>query len=56
MKAIRYDRYGGPEVLRLADMPEPRCGGGEVLIDVRAASAAAKEWTGRLPTKSRKTD
>ena len=38
MKAIRYDRYGGPEVLRLADMPEPRCGGGEVLIDVRAAS------------------
>ena len=33
MKAIRYDRFGGPEVLRLADMPEPKCGDGEVLID-----------------------
>ena len=38
MKAIRYDRFGGPEVLRLADMPEPKCGDGEVLIDVAAAS------------------
>ncbi len=38
MKAILYDRFGGPGVLRLADMPEPECGDGEVLIDVAAAS------------------
>ena len=38
MKAIRYDRFGGPEVLRLTDMPEPVCGDDQVLIDVAAAS------------------
>ena len=38
MKAVRYDRFGGPEVMRLADMPEPEYGDGEVLIDVAAAS------------------
>ncbi len=38
MKAIRYDGFGGPEVLRLADMPEPEYGDSDVLIDVVAAS------------------
>ena len=38
MKAIRYDRFGGPAVMRLADMPEPEYGDAEVLIDVVAAS------------------
>jgi len=38
MKAILYDQFGGPEVLRLAEVPEPECADGEVLIDVAAAS------------------
>lgn len=38
MKAWRYERYGGPEVLRFEDVPEPVPGAGQVLIDVRATS------------------
>jgi alcohol dehydrogenase len=32
------DRYGGPEVLSLRDMPEPEPGPLDLLVDVRAAS------------------
>jgi NADPH2:quinone reductase len=32
MKAIRVDRTGGPEVLQLADVPEPAPGPGEALV------------------------
>ncbi|MDQ7904458.1 NAD(P)-dependent alcohol dehydrogenase [Phytohabitans sp. ZYX-F-186] len=38
MKAIVYDRYGPPEVLRYADVERPTAGAGEVLVRVRAAS------------------
>lgn len=32
MKAMRFDRHGGPEVLRLEDVPSPEPGPGEVRI------------------------
>ena len=38
MKAIRFDRFGGPEELRLVDLPDPAPGPREVLIEVRAVS------------------
>lgn len=38
MKAIIIDGYGGPEVLKLADVPDPVAGAGEVLVKVAAAS------------------
>jgi NADPH:quinone reductase-like Zn-dependent oxidoreductase len=38
MKAIVMNEYGGPEVLRYADFPDPAPGPGEVLIRVAAAS------------------
>ena len=38
MKAIRIHSYGGPEVLRLEDIPRPSPGPGELLIKVHAAS------------------
>ncbi|MFP2928865.1 quinone oxidoreductase family protein [Pyxidicoccus sp. 3LG] len=37
MKAIRYHEVGGPEVLRLDEVPEPVPGPGEVRIRVHAA-------------------
>ena len=36
MKAVQYDRFGGPEVLRYLDLPDPRPGPGEVLIKTAA--------------------
>ncbi len=36
MKAIRVHEFGGPEVLRLEDVPEPRPGKGQVLVRVEA--------------------
>ena len=38
MKAIRFHKHGGPDVLKLEDVPEPECGPGEVLLEVKAAS------------------
>ena len=38
MKAIRYDRYGGPEVLELRDVPVPVVGDDDLLVRVRAAA------------------
>jgi NADPH:quinone reductase-like Zn-dependent oxidoreductase len=38
MKAIRYDRYGGPEVIELRDVDPPTVGDRDVLVRVRAAS------------------
>lgn len=38
MKAMVLERFGGPEVFTLADLPEPEPGPGEVLVEVRASS------------------
>lgn len=38
MKAIRFDEFGPPEVLRLDEVPTPTPGADEVLIDIEAAS------------------
>ncbi len=37
MKAIRVSRFGGPEVLKLETVPDPKPGAGEVLVRVKAA-------------------
>lgn len=36
-RAVRFDRYGGPEVLYLADVAIPEPAAGEVVVAVRAA-------------------
>jgi NADPH:quinone reductase len=38
MQAIRIHSYGGPEVLRLEELPTPAPGAGEALVRIRAAS------------------
>jgi NADPH2:quinone reductase len=36
-RAVRFDSYGGPEVLYVTDIARPEPGAGEVLVEVRAA-------------------
>ncbi|MFC0528777.1 NAD(P)-dependent alcohol dehydrogenase [Phytohabitans kaempferiae] len=38
MKAIVYERYGSPDVLRYADVERPTAGRGQVLVKVHAAA------------------
>ena len=44
MQAVRYARYGGPEVLRHEDVPLPEPGPGQVRVDLRAASVIPADW------------
>jgi NADPH:quinone reductase-like Zn-dependent oxidoreductase len=44
MKAAFIEQYGGPEVLKYGDLPDPIAGPGEVVIDVVAASVNAADW------------
>ncbi|MGC4119213.1 MAG: NADPH:quinone reductase [Myxococcales bacterium] len=36
MRAIRVEKFGGPEVLKVADVPDPVAGPGQVVVKVRA--------------------
>jgi NADPH:quinone reductase-like Zn-dependent oxidoreductase len=38
MQAVRFHSHGGPEVLVLEEVPEPRPGPGEALVEVHASS------------------
>ncbi|MER7197986.1 NADPH:quinone reductase [Streptomyces sp. CB01635] len=47
MRAVRFSRFGGPEVLEIVDLPDPHPGPGEVRIAVRAAGVNASDWKKR---------
>lgn len=47
MKAVRFSRFGGPEVLEVADLPDPVPGPGQVRIAVRAAGVNPSDWKKR---------
>ena len=44
MKAIRIHEYGGPEVLRYEDAPDPVPGDEDVLVRVRACGVNPVDW------------
>jgi NADPH:quinone reductase-like Zn-dependent oxidoreductase len=44
MKAITYSTYGGPEVLTLSEVEDPKVGPGEILVSVRAAGVNPVDW------------
>ena len=44
MKAVVFDRHGGPEVLHLAEVPDPTAGPGEIVVDIHAASVNAADY------------
>ena len=46
MKAVVYDRYGPPDVLRVEDVPMPSPGEKQVQIEVVATSVNLSDWEG----------
>lgn len=44
MRAVIYGQYGGPEVLRIEDVPIPSPAAGQVLIKVAATSINLSDW------------
>ena len=44
MKALQFAEYGGPEVLTVAEAPEPHAGPGQIRIAVKAASVNPYDW------------
>lgn len=46
MKAVVYDRYGPPDVLRVEQGPVPTPGAGQVLVEVEATSVNLSDWEG----------
>ena len=55
MRAVQFDRFGPPEVLRINDIPTPQPGPGEVLVEVHAASVDAGETAFRAGKMRRVT-
>jgi NADPH:quinone reductase-like Zn-dependent oxidoreductase len=47
MKAIVVHKYGGPDVLKFEDYPDPVPGAGEVLVRVAAASVNPLDYKRR---------
>jgi NADPH:quinone reductase-like Zn-dependent oxidoreductase len=44
LKAVRIHEFGGPEVLRYEDAPEPELAEGDVLVRVSASSVNPVDW------------
>lgn len=56
MRAMAIEKFGGPEELKLMDLPPPPVGPGEILLKVKAAGINPVDWKirqgllqGRLP-------
>ena len=54
MKAIRVHRFGGPEVLRLEEVPNPKPGPGQVVVGVKAIGVNPADTYIRAGTYPRK--
>jgi NADPH:quinone reductase-like Zn-dependent oxidoreductase len=44
MRALQFTTYGGPDVLRWEEAPDPHAGPGQVRVAVRAASVNPIDW------------
>ena len=46
MRAVVYDEYGPPDVLRIEEIPKPAPGPDQVLVEVAATSVNLSDWEG----------
>jgi NADPH:quinone reductase-like Zn-dependent oxidoreductase len=46
MRAVVYDRYGPPDVLRVEDIPVPVPGPSQVLVEIASTSVNLSDWEG----------
>jgi len=44
-RAVIYEKFGGPEILKLREVPEPHAGPGEVRVRVTAAGLNPMDWS-----------
>jgi NADPH:quinone reductase-like Zn-dependent oxidoreductase len=44
MKAAHIETSGGPETFRYGDLPDPKAGPGDVVVDIVAASVNGADW------------
>ena len=56
MKAIRVHEFGGPDVMRLEDVAEPRAGAGQVVVRVAAAGVNPVDVYIRTGTHARRPE
>ena len=43
-RAVQFEAFGGPEALRLKDVPAPRAGAGQIRVRVAAAGLNPMDW------------
>jgi NADPH:quinone reductase-like Zn-dependent oxidoreductase len=44
MKAVQYSEFGGPEVLKIVDLPDPHPAPGQIRVAVRAVGVNPIDW------------
>ncbi|WP_030435657.1 NADP-dependent oxidoreductase [Actinoplanes subtropicus] len=44
MRALQFDEYGPASVLRIAEVPEPHAGPGQIRVAVRASGVTPADW------------
>src|SRR3954466_9388561 len=48
MKAVYIEQFGGPEVVKYGELPDPTAEAGQIVVDVYAASVNGADWKVRV--------